>query len=140
MRLHFYVSKHLSERIEQIGTLLGHAKARAAAFLLDNATQDEEQALAILHQRRAAAAEADRAPSIARREGERTAEIVLMYVRLTPEVAARLEHLAQKSALSISRVCAWLLSRATVDDQWIVGIVQDRLTKALAQTTSRDNL
>lgn len=140
MRLHFYISKHLSERIEHIGSMLGHAKARAAAFLLDNASQDESQALTAIDERIKTAAATAAGEPAPRGEGERTAEIVLMYVRLTPDVAARLEQLARKKGLSISRVCAWLLSRAAEDDQWIVGVVQDRLTKALAQSTSRENL
>ena len=51
MRLHFYVRKQLAERVEHVGTMLGHAKARAAAFLLDNASQVERDAMAVLDRR-----------------------------------------------------------------------------------------
>ncbi len=136
VRLHFYVSKQLSERIESVGVMLGHAKARAAAFLLDNASRVEDRAIAAIDERLEALKES--APGRAARKmqhGEDAGDdIVLMYVRLEPEVAARIERLAKRRSLSLSRVCAWLLSRAAADDQWIVGVVQARLIEALASS------
>lgn len=130
MRLHFYVSKRLSQRVERVGTMLGHAKARAAAFLLDNASQAEEQAIEYLGREAPvrAAADGDNQP----RRDDEADDVVLMYFRLEPEVAARISQLAKKQGLSISRVCARLLIRAVEDEHWIVDTVQARLTQALA--------
>ncbi|HEY4311953.1 MAG TPA: hypothetical protein VGN12_21070 [Pirellulales bacterium] len=136
VRLHFYVGKQLSQRVENVGAMLGHAKARAAAFLLDNASRAEDEAIAAIDERLNNSKEkaANRA-SPARAASGQDEDIVLMYVRLDPEVAARIERLAKKRGLSLSKVCAWLLSRAAEDDQWIVGLVQTRLTEALAAST-----
>ncbi len=119
VRLHFYVSKQLSERVESVGTMLGQAKARAAAFLLDHASRAEEQVLAEIDRR----LEASRKPAATRDapgsgSGDADGEIVLMYVRLEAEVASRIEQLAKTRGLSLSRVCAWLLSRAAEDERW----------------------
>jgi hypothetical protein len=135
VRLHFYVSKQLAERVEHVGVMLGHAKARAAAFLLDNASQVEGEAIAAIDRRieMTAATTARSAKNGVRAHDEPCDEIVLMYVRLEPGVATRIERLAKKRNLSVSRVCAWLLSRAADDDQWIVNIVQTRLSEALAK-------
>jgi hypothetical protein len=135
VRLHFYVSKQLAERVEHVGAMLGHPKARAAAFLLDNASQLEGEAIAAIDRRIAMAAmiNARMAATGIRAQAEPSDEIVLMYVRLESGVAARIERLAKKRKLSVSRVCAWLLSRAADDDKWIVSIVQARLSEALAR-------
>lgn len=131
MRLHFYVSKRLSQRIERVGAMLGHAKARAAAFLLDNASQVEQQAIEYLDREVPARAPGD--VEDAARAADEADDIVLMYVRLDPEVAARISELAKKQGLSISRVCARLLIRAVEDERWIVETVQARLTQALSR-------
>jgi hypothetical protein len=132
VRLHFYVSKQLAERVEHVGTMLGHAKARAAAFLLDNASQVESLAIAAIDERLEIPSQA--APVRATKNEDASGEIVLMYVRLEPAVAERIERLAKQRNLSLSRVCAWLLNRAAVDDQWIIEVVQARLTQALTTT------
>ncbi len=136
VRLHFYVSKQLSERIESVGVMLGHAKARAAAFLLDNASRAEDQAIAAIDERLEASKESASGRAARKAQHGETADddIVLMYVRLEPEVATRIERLAKRRNLSLSRVCAWLLSRAADDDQWIVGVVQARLIEGLANS------
>lgn len=48
MRLQFYVTEELASRVERVGALLGHPKGRAAAFLLDNASQIESRAIAAI--------------------------------------------------------------------------------------------
>jgi len=134
VRLHFYVSKQLSERVERIGAMLGHPKARAAAFLLDNVSQVENHAIAALDRRLDSPPVKAIGPTLAAQSPEGEAdEIVLMYVRLESHVAERIELLAKKRALSQSRVCAWLLARAVSDEKWIVNIVQTRLAQALAR-------
>jgi predicted transcriptional regulator len=135
VRLHFYVSKQLSERVERVGVMLGHPKARAAAFLLDNASQVESHAIAALDRRLdAPSVKATILPKPVDRPAEdESDEIVLLYVRLESHVAERIEELAKKRALSQSRVCAWLLARAVEDEKWIVNIVQTRLAQALAK-------
>jgi hypothetical protein len=132
VRLHFYVSKQLAERVEHVGTMLGHAKARAAAFLLDNASQVESLAIAAIDERLETPNQT--APARATKSEDASGEIVLMYVRLEPAVAERIERLAKQRNLSLSRVCAWLLNRAAVDDRWIIEVVQARLTQALTTT------
>jgi hypothetical protein len=138
VRLHFYVSKQLAERIAKVGSMLGHAKARTASFLLDNASQVEHEAIAVIDRRLNAATVNGngRAKSVQNSTSDSAGEVVLMYVRLDPQVAVRIARLAEKKNVSLSKVCAWLLSRAADDDQWIVNIVQDRLTQALAKVPS----
>jgi hypothetical protein len=140
VRLHFYVSKQLAERIAKVGSMLGHAKARTASFLLDNASQVEHEAIAVLDRRLDASTVNGngRAKPVKSSTDESSGEVVLMYVRLEPQVALRIERLAKKKNLSLSKVCAWLLSRAVDDDQWIVSIVQDRLMQALAKVPSEN--
>jgi hypothetical protein len=139
VRLHFYVSKQLSERVERVGAMLGHPKARAAAFLLDNVSQIENDAIAALDRR------LDSPPSKSRRanlaggaRSDESDEIVLMYVRLESQVAERIEQLAKKKGLSQSKVCAWLLARAASDQKWILNIVQTCLAQALARPVAPD--
>jgi hypothetical protein len=139
VRLQFYVSGEVAEKLERVGAMLGHSRGKAAAFLLAAASETKRQATQEIVRR---LTEAENSPPRGSRSrgmpvGDRPASIVLMQMPLETRVARRIEWLAKKNAVTQARVCAWLLDRAVRDQQWIANLVNTRLLKALAEPSKR---
>ncbi len=108
VRLQFYLRRDVAKKIEHVGNVLGQPTGKAAAFLLDGASDCERQAgdlLSACVRERRDEAQVDR-PPVVRLFGAPPEEVVLLQVPLAVDVAERIGRIAREQALPRAKACA----------------------------------